>query len=44
MSCRAAPPGVGEPGEPPIAPAVANAVAALSGKRLRRRPFDLASA
>ncbi len=37
----AKPSGVGEPGTPPIAPAVANAVAALMGKRLRRLPFDL---
>lgn len=38
----AAPTGVGEPGTPPIAPAVANAVAALMGKRLRTLPFSLA--
>jgi len=40
----AKPSGMGEPGVPPIAPAVANAVAALNGKRLRKLPFDLASA
>jgi len=40
----AKPSGMGEPGVPPIAPAVANAVAALNGKRLRKLPFDLNSA
>lgn len=39
-----APSGVGEPGTPPIAPAVANAVRMASGIRLRRMPFDLAAA
>jgi isoquinoline 1-oxidoreductase beta subunit len=35
----AVPTGVGEPGVPPIAPAVANAFFHLSGQRVRRLPF-----
>ena len=43
VTSDAHPEGMGEPGTPPIAPAVANAVFALTGERLRNLPLRLTS-
>jgi len=41
MKSTAAPSGIGEPGVPPLAPAIGNAIFAATGKWLRSLPFDL---
>jgi len=41
IDSQESPGGVGEPGVPPVAPAVANAVFAVTGQRLRKLPLRL---
>jgi isoquinoline 1-oxidoreductase beta subunit len=40
VQSEGAPGGIGEPGVPPVAPAIANAIFALTGQRIRELPLS----